>query len=82
MDARLEVEKLEEHFGIKLPEGGFESVGGFVIHLLGRILEVDEKIVFEDLDIIVKSADQRKIHKILIVPQTPVTLFTEAKDSR
>jgi CBS domain containing-hemolysin-like protein len=61
--------------------GDFESVGGFVIHLLGRIPEVDEKIVFEDLEITVKSADQRKIRKILIVPQTPVTLIAETKDS-
>ena len=81
VDARLEIEKLEEHFGIKLPEGEFESMGGFIIHLLGRIPKVDEKIVFEDLDITIKSADQRKIHKILIVPQTPVTPLAEVKDS-
>ncbi len=81
VDARLEIEKLEEHFGMKLPEGEFESVGGFIIHLLGRIPKVDEKIVFEPLDITVKSADQRRIHKLLIVPQTPVTPLTEAKDS-
>ena len=81
VDARLEIEKLEEHFGMKLPEGEFESVGGFIIHLLGRIPKVDEKIVFEALDITVKSADQRRIHKLLIVPQIPVTPLTEAKDS-
>ena len=81
VDARLEIEKLEEHFAIKLPEGEFESVGGFIIHLLGRIPKVDEKIVFEPLDITVKSADQRRIHKLLIVPQTPVTPLTETKDS-
>jgi len=81
VDARLEIEKLEEHFGMKLPEGEFESVGGFIIHLLGRIPKVDEKIVFEPLDITVKSADQRRIHKLLIVPQIPVTPITEAKDS-
>jgi len=81
VDARLEIEKLEEHFGIKLPEGGFESVGGFIIHLLGRIPDVGEKIMFEHLDITVKSSDQRRIHKLLIVPQTPVTHFAEARDS-
>jgi len=81
VDARLEIEKLEEHFGMKLPEGEFESVGGFIIHLLGRIPKVDEKIVFEPLDITVKSADQRRIHKLLIVPQIPVTPITETKDS-
>jgi CBS domain containing-hemolysin-like protein len=81
VDARLEIEKLEDHFGIELPEGEFESVGGFVIHLLGRIPRVGEKIVFKDLEITIKSADQRKIHRILIAPQTPVTPLAEAEDS-
>ena len=73
VDARLEVEKLEEHFGIKLPEGEFESVGGFIIHLLGKIPKKGDKIVFEDLKMTVKSADERKIHKILIFHQTPLS---------
>lgn len=72
VDARLEVEKLEEHFGIKLPEGEFESMGGFIIHLLGKIPKVDDKIVFEDLEMTVRSADERKIHKILITRQKPL----------
>jgi magnesium and cobalt transporter len=73
VDARLEIEKLEEHFGIKLPEGGFESVGGFIIHILGKIPKVNEKIVFEDLEMAIKSADDRKIDKILIAYKTPST---------
>ena len=76
VDARLEVEKLEEHFGIKLPEGEFESVGGFIIHLLGKIPKKGDKIVFEDLKMTVKSADERKIHKILIFHQTPLSSST------
>jgi magnesium and cobalt transporter len=71
VDARLEIKKLEEHFGIKLPGGEFESVGGFVIHLLGRIPSVDEKIDFEGLKMIIKSADQRRIGKILTTFQAP-----------
>ncbi len=66
VDARLEVEKLEEHFGIKLPQGEFESVGGFVIHLLGRIPKVDEQVAFEDLHMTIQAADLRRIHKILV----------------
>ncbi|MBW2143419.1 MAG: HlyC/CorC family transporter, partial [Deltaproteobacteria bacterium] len=68
VDARLEVKKLEEHLTVELPEGDFESVGGFIIHLLGRIPQVDETISFGDLEIIIKNADQRKINKVLIRP--------------
>jgi len=66
VDARLEVKKLEEHLDMELPKGEFESVGGFIIHLLGRIPLVDEKIPFENLEIRVLKADQRKINKVLI----------------
>jgi magnesium and cobalt transporter len=66
VDARLEVEKLEEHFGVRLPEGDFESVGGFVIHLLGRIPKPGEKAVFRSLEMTVQSADHRRIHKLTV----------------
>ena len=66
VDARLEIERLEEHLNISFPKGEFESVGGFIIHLLGRIPDVKEKISFEDLEITVQKADQRKIDKVLI----------------
>lgn len=73
VDARLDIEKLEEHFDIKLPEGGFESVGGFIIHILGKIPKVNEKIIFEDLEMAIESADDRKIDKILITHKIPST---------
>ena len=71
VDARLEVEKLEDHFGVTLPEGDYESVGGFVIHLLGRIPKVNEKVTFQDLEMTVQSADSRRIGKILVTRNLP-----------
>jgi len=69
VDARLEIEKLEEQLKINLPEGDFESVGGFIIHLLGKIPEIGEKISFENLDFTIQEGDQRKIEKVLITPR-------------
>ncbi|MCJ7685073.1 MAG: hypothetical protein MUO68_12345, partial [Desulfobacteraceae bacterium] len=66
VDARLEVEKLGAQLKIDLPEGGFESVGGFLIHLIGRIPEVNEKVSFQDIEIIIKKGDQRRIEEVLI----------------
>ncbi|MCD4716783.1 MAG: hemolysin family protein [Desulfobacterales bacterium] len=79
VDARLEVEKLEEHLDIRLPAGDFESVGGFVIHLLGRIPEANEKVPFENFTITVQEADQRKIEKILITRNPPSVSPEEEK---
>ncbi|MBW2102896.1 MAG: HlyC/CorC family transporter [Deltaproteobacteria bacterium] len=66
VDARLEVERLEDHLRISLPRGDFESVGGFIIHLLGRIPEPGETIPYDSFHFTIKNADQRKIDKILI----------------
>ncbi len=66
VDARLDVEELEDVLGIEFPEGKFESIGGFIISLLGRVPEAREQVVFRDLEMTVESADSRKIEKIRI----------------
>ena len=66
VDARMEIEKLEKHFEIDIPEGEFESVGGFIIHILGRIPKPGEKINYEELEMTIKSADNRRIDQVLI----------------
>jgi CBS domain containing-hemolysin-like protein len=71
VDARMEVEKLEEHFEIKLPEGEYESVGGFIINILEKIPEVGEIIRHENLEIIIEAADKRKIDRVRITRDIP-----------
>jgi CBS domain containing-hemolysin-like protein len=66
VDARLEIEKLEDHFGITLPRDSYESVGGFIIHLLGRIPKPGEKVRYDHLELTIKSAGSRKIDEIVV----------------
>ncbi len=66
VDARLDVEELEDYLDVKFPEGNFESVGGFVISLLGKVPGVDERVVFDNLEMTVTAADNRKVEKIRI----------------
>jgi len=66
VDARLDVEELEDYIDMKLPEGKFESVGGFVISLLGRVPAVGERIEYENIEMIIEDANNRKIEKVRI----------------
>ena len=66
VDARLEIEKLSEHFGLQVPKGNFESVGGFIISLLGRVPQPHETIIHTPLEMTIESADARKIRKVRI----------------
>ena len=66
VDARLEIEKLVEHFKLEVPKGNFESVGGFIISLLGRVPQPNETIIHGFLEMTIESADARKIRKVRV----------------
>ena len=66
VDARLEIEDLENYFNLEIGERDFESVGGFIIHLLGRVPKAGEKIFHQDLEITVLEADSRRVRRLRI----------------
>ena len=66
VDARLDVEELEDYIDVKLPDGKFESVGGFIISLLGRVPAVGERIEYQNIEMIIEDANNRKIEKVRI----------------
>ncbi|HIC85230.1 MAG TPA: HlyC/CorC family transporter [Desulfobacterales bacterium] len=66
VDPRLEIEKLEEALGVALPRGDYESVGGFVINLAGKLPNKGQKFTYEPLEFTVQEADHRRIQQLLI----------------
>ena len=64
VDARLDVEELMDHFDLDRPEGKFESVGGLLIHLLGRVPQISDRVEIPDLELIVISADERRAKQV------------------
>jgi magnesium and cobalt transporter len=77
VNARLDVEKLEDFLQVDLPEGDFESVGGFIISLVGKVPEVNDKVIYDGLEIVIEAATSRKIDRVRIrkfdeeVPEEP-----------
>jgi CBS domain containing-hemolysin-like protein len=65
-DGRLEIEELEEHLNIEISEKDFESVGGFIFHLIGRVPKQGEVIDYPGLEIRIEAADDRKVEKVRI----------------
>jgi magnesium and cobalt transporter len=68
VDARLDVEELTDHFGLPRPEGKFESVGGLLIHLLGHVPRVNDKVMLENLELTVTAADERRAKQVRVRP--------------
>ncbi len=74
VDARLDVEVLLEHFRLPRPEGKFESVGGLLIHELGRVPQVNDRVQIDNLELTVVSADERRAKQV----RARTTLAAEA----
>lgn len=66
VNARLAAEELEDYLGLELPEGKFESVGGFIISLLGRVPVVGERVTYRKIEIVIEAANNRKIERVRI----------------
>ena len=79
VDAQLHAEDLEEQWGVILPTGEFDSVGGFMIEQLGRALESGDRVELEHVALQVHSMRARRPHRILV---TKVHSFaTETQDA-
>jgi CBS domain containing-hemolysin-like protein len=64
VDARLDVEELMYHFDLPRPEGKFESVGGLLIHFLGRVPQINDRVEIQNLELTVVSADERRAKQV------------------
>ncbi len=64
---RVDVEDVEERLNITLPDGAYESIGGLIIHLLGRLGAEGDMVRVDGVQLIVHSAGRRKIKKVKIV---------------
>ena len=67
VDAKIDIEEVEAHFRLSLPEGPYESVGGFIIHRLGKVPQPGVVVQEGGLSFKVLGADQRRIKSVRIV---------------
>ncbi|MHB8707451.1 MAG: hemolysin family protein [Desulfuromonadales bacterium] len=64
LDARANVEELEEYFDLEIPREKFDTVGGFLVHLLGNVPLAGESVHASGLLLKVVEADERKVRKV------------------
>ncbi len=75
--AQADIEIIEEYFGVEMIPGSYESIGGFVIFLLGRLALVGDTVEAKGLRFTVLSASKRQIY-LLRVTRVPTV---EGEDS-
>ena len=66
VDSRVEIEEFEKNFGIEVPDGQFETLGGFIFHIIKKIPVTGETVRYGDMEMIIESADERRIKRVRI----------------
>lgn len=69
IDGELTIYEMEKILDIEIPEGEYDTLSGYLVHLLNRIPNKDEKLEIETEDVIykVKKCMDNKITKVLAV---------------
>jgi magnesium and cobalt transporter len=66
VDGRVNVEELEEFFGLEIPRDKFDTVGGYLFHLMGHVPAPGEKISDNGLVLLVVESDERRISRVRV----------------
>jgi putative hemolysin len=71
MNGRIGIDDLDQLLSIKLPEGNYETLGGFLMHRLGKIPQRKESIDYGVITFIIENADQKSIKEVLVTFPVP-----------
>ena len=73
IDGITDIEEVEEHIGKTLPEGDYDTIGGYIISVLGFLPEDGQmnEVTFQNVKFTVLNVEERRIGKVKveILPQ-------------
>ncbi len=72
--ATTEIGDFNSAFHTNYPDAEFDTLGGLVIHHLGRLPKRGEMLQIDNLRIQVLRADSRRVHTLLVDPQSAIAL--------
>jgi len=82
VDGSMRIEEVNEEMDLDLPEGDYETVAGFVLHLLGHIPRTNEQLRYRGLKMVITEMRGRKIEKILLTKEKQAVESLKAQRSQ
>jgi putative hemolysin len=73
IDGGMQLVEANEEMGLDLPEGEYETMAGFVLHLLGRIPKQGDQMRYKGLRIVISEMRGMKIEKIMVIKEKHAT---------
>ncbi|MBA7692862.1 hypothetical protein ES703_101434 [subsurface metagenome] len=69
IDGSMRIEEANEEMKLELPEGDYETVAGFVLHLLGHIPRRGEQLRYKGWKLVITKMRGLKIEEILLTKE-------------
>lgn len=66
VQALTPIEEFNARFRTKLSDEEIDTIGGFVVGMLGHLPEIGDSIEIEGLRIVVQNADDRRVHSLRV----------------
>lgn len=67
VQAITRIEEFNEELGCELDDEEYDTIGGLVMHQLGRVPRRNDKLVFEEFEFKVLRADRRKVDLVSVI---------------
>ncbi|MDP2935885.1 MAG: hemolysin family protein [Dehalococcoidia bacterium] len=66
LDGRVSIADLNELFDIEIPSDEFDTVGGLVIHQLGKMPSTGDSVSWDNLSLVIMATSGRRIKKVKV----------------
>ena len=71
VEGQIKIDFLRDSLAVAVPEGDYETLGGFLLTAMGRIPKPGDTFRLADVLFVIEEADPRSIKKVLVVlPET------------
>ena len=70
-DGNISIEKINDILNIEIPENDFETLGGFIFDLLGRVPKKNEKIKYQNFQMVIERVAKNRIRRVKIIKKLP-----------
>lgn len=65
--ARVSLDEFEEYFGVSIPREGYDTLGGFIIHVMGKVPARGEEMEFGGLTLRIQGGDEKRITRVQVI---------------
>jgi len=69
-NARISIERVKQTIPVEIPEGDYETLGGFLLYTMGKIPKRKEAVRYENVLFVIEDADMKSIREVLVELQS------------